>query len=838
MKKSLIHLLSCLLLTTATVLSGQTNQYLHFDRVDDYVEVPNASEYIANSSEISFAGWFYTDELAYGQGLMSIRGGGSGTGEMYLIQLSDGILESRLITTAGFHEVVAPAFSIVPQTWQHIAWVYDGSEVKLYFDGVLKGSTPASGTITSTDKPFTIGKCLLGGFNFVFGGQSDEVSLWSKALSQQDIQDMMANELTGTEDGLEAYYKFNQGVPGGDNTSISTLTSEVGGSDRDGNLIDFGLMGNESNFGGVLDVSFQAITFPQIPNKLISDVPFQLEASASSGLPVSYEIVSGPATLNGDMVTLDGVSGEVIIKASQGGDGTFDPAQDLTNVFQVIDPDENVPSIDARSPLAGDVFVPALKPIQLAAIATIEYPELFSVTDMKFEINGEEITPKDWGNEHYTAWWTPPAYGSFAVNIIGTNNFGATATETVNINIVDQATNTSVLAMDEVWADINNGVVEVEAELPSYLGAYDEIQGQLVIGCPTGGCDEWDRISGIEVKGHNGEWYEIIRYITPYGVACNGSFIDLTDFMSVLQGKIRFRVYLGTLGNGFLYSLNLEYNAGEPTYPYSSITELWKETYDFGNPIDQQPVPTRNIELPSNADAAKLKLVSTGHGWGDNNTANAAEFHEDTHHIWVNGAETFEQYNWYDCNPNPDGCSPQNGTWFFDRAGWCPGAIAQWFDYDMTAYVDQNQVSFDYIFNEDYVDLCNADNPNCISGVTCDNCNDGFNPHLIVASYLISNGNAPLDEGIVLDADETQAHQLNFQAFPNPTSDLLNITFTETVTDLQIRIINSVGQVVQVEQADGRTMSLSINLSDLPTGIYSVEVSSSEGIGIQKVIVE
>ena len=65
---------------------------------------------------------------------------------------------------------------------------------------------------------------------------------------------------------------------------------------------------------------------------------FQLLASASSGLPVSYEIVSGPATLNGDMVTLDGIPGEVAIKASQGGDGTFDPAVDLTNTFQVIDP--------------------------------------------------------------------------------------------------------------------------------------------------------------------------------------------------------------------------------------------------------------------------------------------------------------------------------------------------------------------------------------------------------------------------------------------------------------------------------------------------------------------
>src|SRR5690606_432987 len=102
---------------------------------------------------------------------------------------------------------------------------------------------------------------------------------------------------------------------------------------------------------------------------------------------------------------------------------------------------------------------------------------------------------------------------------------------------------------------------------------------------------------------------------------------------------------------------------------------------------------------------AKLKLVSSGHGWGDNNTGNAAEFHNDTHHIWINGVETFEQNNWQDCNPNPDGCQPQNGTWFHDRAGWCPGSIAQWFDYDMTTFLSQGDVLMGYVFDEDYTDF-------------------------------------------------------------------------------------------------------------------------------------
>jgi hypothetical protein len=302
-----------------------------------------------------------------------------------------------------------------------------------------------------------------------------------------------------------------------------------------------------------------------------------------------------------------------------------------------------------------------------------------------------------------------------------------------------------------------------------------------------------------------------------------------------LLGKVTFRVYLGTLGNGFLYSLLLDYTKGQPAHPYSTVTEVWHETYDFGNPANLQPVPEMNIPIAAGTKAAKLKLVSTGHGWGDNNSGNAAEFHEDTHHIWVNGQQTFEQYNYQACNPNPDGCSPQNGTWYFARAGWCPGSIAQWFDYDMTPYASQSNVAMKYVFNEDYVDLCHANHPDCVSGVTCPDCNDGFNPHLIVACYLISTGDAPLGEGSV---GVGEVATIDFSVFPNPTSGLVNIGFGAAATDVQLRLTNSMGQTVLAQKMEGGTASASLQVGHLPKGIYLLEVKTVDGMGTQKLVVE
>ncbi len=207
--------------------------------MNDYTELPAAAQYLTGLNTVSMTGWFKTDVLIYGQGMMSIRGGGTGQGEMHLIQLNNGIVECRVITNTGLHQVVVPAGTAVAGEWQHYAWVFNQNTIQLYVDGVLIGSSSASGTFQSANRPFTVGITLQSGFNFVFKGGADEVSLWAKALTKSEVQDMMVNELSGDETDLVTYYKFNQGTPGGNNLGISQLISEVGMGDRNSNFVNF-----------------------------------------------------------------------------------------------------------------------------------------------------------------------------------------------------------------------------------------------------------------------------------------------------------------------------------------------------------------------------------------------------------------------------------------------------------------------------------------------------------------------------------------------------------------------------------------------------------------------
>jgi hypothetical protein len=85
----------------------------------------------------------------------------------------------------------------------------------------------------------------------------------------------------------------------------------------------------------------QTISFSPIDKKIKTDAPFTISATATSGLPIIYSIVSGPATLVGDKLTLTGEMGVVTIKASQYGNELYYPANDVITGFYVADPAVN-----------------------------------------------------------------------------------------------------------------------------------------------------------------------------------------------------------------------------------------------------------------------------------------------------------------------------------------------------------------------------------------------------------------------------------------------------------------------------------------------------------------
>ncbi|MFO0969605.1 MAG: LamG-like jellyroll fold domain-containing protein, partial [Gemmataceae bacterium] len=105
-------------------------------------------------------------------------------------------------------------------TWHHVALRYDAANTTLV--GFLDGVQSAATTTAARQFPSTGGVYYaLGttdgtnlGSGAYFNGEIDEFRVWNTARTQAQIQASMNSTLTGTESGLVAYYRFNEGSGG------------------------------------------------------------------------------------------------------------------------------------------------------------------------------------------------------------------------------------------------------------------------------------------------------------------------------------------------------------------------------------------------------------------------------------------------------------------------------------------------------------------------------------------------------------------------------------------------------------------------------------------------
>jgi len=78
----------------------------------------------------------------------------------------------------------------------------------------------------------------------------------------------------------------------------------------------------------------QTITFPNPGTQTYGVAPITLTATASSGLPVTYTVLSGPATVSGSLLTIVG-AGTVTVQANQAGNSQWQAAPPVNDTFLV-----------------------------------------------------------------------------------------------------------------------------------------------------------------------------------------------------------------------------------------------------------------------------------------------------------------------------------------------------------------------------------------------------------------------------------------------------------------------------------------------------------------------
>jgi hypothetical protein len=78
----------------------------------------------------------------------------------------------------------------------------------------------------------------------------------------------------------------------------------------------------------------QTISFSPLANKTYGDIPFTVSATASSGLLVSFSLVSGPVSVSSNTVSITG-AGSATVRAAQPGDTNYNAAPNVDRSFAI-----------------------------------------------------------------------------------------------------------------------------------------------------------------------------------------------------------------------------------------------------------------------------------------------------------------------------------------------------------------------------------------------------------------------------------------------------------------------------------------------------------------------
>ena len=230
---------------------------LNFDGVDDYVNCGDIGA-LAGISQLTIETWVKVDILNNYSTFISkslsdedrihiqLSTDGLGGTDDFALSVSNG--------SNGFAYTDANVVQV--GTLQHIAMVFDGTQVgdanrlKFYVNGIQQtlvfyspGSVPAT---TPNNATSLLVGAETDGF-LALDGLMDEVRIWNVARTEAEIQNNMYNSIDPITSGLVAYYPFNQGTAGGNNSGVTTL-DDVTLNNNDGTLNNFALSGSTSNW--------------------------------------------------------------------------------------------------------------------------------------------------------------------------------------------------------------------------------------------------------------------------------------------------------------------------------------------------------------------------------------------------------------------------------------------------------------------------------------------------------------------------------------------------------------------------------------------------------------
>ena len=144
--------------------------------------------------EFTIAAWVNIPKVSGAWQIIASKEHRNPTGRNYGLfgHINSGVVHYSFTTNSGWKSFDAKTV-VTDGDWHHVAGTYDGSDFKLYLDGAVDAQVSPGTKPDNHDNFFVIGGCDIGGYWMT--GVIDEVVLYDRALSEQELNDLI-------EDGM------------------------------------------------------------------------------------------------------------------------------------------------------------------------------------------------------------------------------------------------------------------------------------------------------------------------------------------------------------------------------------------------------------------------------------------------------------------------------------------------------------------------------------------------------------------------------------------------------------------------------------------------------------
>ncbi len=173
-----------------------------FDGVDDYVQIPDAN--LNLTSQVTISAWINTKSRAARQVIVGQWNYSDSPAKQSILLDARGDVDQRFCFSLSNDGTDATKYTVyseqrfLPGTWYHVVGTYDGSVMKLYVNGQLENSTPATGNIFISSTM----KWIIGAFNSgtdaFFDGIIDDVRIYNRPLSADEVKQLFKEGEVGS----------------------------------------------------------------------------------------------------------------------------------------------------------------------------------------------------------------------------------------------------------------------------------------------------------------------------------------------------------------------------------------------------------------------------------------------------------------------------------------------------------------------------------------------------------------------------------------------------------------------------------------------------------------